>query len=94
MNIIGFNNFHNKEIWSESSRKKISRKNTDYVFLKGEFHEFGIATWRRAWLKNDTHLGKWPEYKKKELDKFYDDKNFLVKTKPSLHTPSKFFIVN
>ena len=84
MNIIGFNNFHNKEIWSESSRKKISRKNTDYVFLKGEFHEFGIATWRRAWLKNDTHLGKWPEYKKKELDKFYDDKNFTENLKKEL----------
>ena len=75
MTIVGFNSFHDKDIWNENNRKIFEKKKTDYIFLKGPFNEFGIATWKRSWVKNDMHLSKWSEYKKKDILKFYNDKN-------------------
>jgi hypothetical protein len=52
-------------------------RSSDYVFCKGVFNEFAIATWRRAWQKNDFHLGKWPEFKQKEIFNFHHDKEVV-----------------
>lgn len=54
-----------------------SLKKSDYIFGKGYFNEFAIATWRRAWQKNDYHLGKWPEFKQKEIYNFHQDKEVV-----------------
>jgi hypothetical protein len=44
-----------------------------YYFSKNN-HVWGWATWRRAWLKNDSSIKFWPEFKnsQKWLDFFYD----------------------
>ncbi len=57
--------------------RESSVKKSDYVFGKGYFNEFAIATWRRAWQKNDYHLGKWPEFKQKEIYNFHQDKEVV-----------------
>ena len=50
----------------------------DYSFSKGLCSIWGWATWKRAWIRRDMQLGKWPDFKKEnKLKKLFRNKNVV-----------------